>query len=73
MDRLLREKAKLPIAKFVIKYFSPEGERIVGKKRKKAIQYHLARLVGRKGDLVIILKEQEGFLGISQQGNLVDI
>jgi len=73
MDRLLRKKAKLPVAKFVIKNFSPEGKRIVGKRRKKAIQYYLDRLVGRKDNLLIILKENEGFLQITRKGNLIDL
>jgi len=73
MNRLLREKAKLSVAKFVIKNFSPEGERIVGKKRKKAIRYHLARVIGNKDNIVVILKENEGFLEIDEEGNIVDV
>jgi len=64
----LREEARGAITKFVDRNFPFRG-----KKRKEAIQYHLAKLVGRKGNLVVILKEQEGFLGISKQGNLVDV
>lgn len=63
-----REEAKGPITKFVNKNF-PFG----GKKRKEAIKYHLDRLIGKKDNLVIVLKENEGFLGIDKRGNLVDV
>jgi hypothetical protein len=72
MNGSLRKEAKLSIAKFVIKNFSPEGKRITGKRRKKAIQYHLNRLVGRENNLFIILKENEGLIRITRKGNLID-
>jgi len=72
MDKLLREKEKLAVARFVIKNFSPEGKRIVGKRRKKAIKYHLDRIVGSKDNVIIIMKD-EGVIGVTEKGSVIDV
>jgi hypothetical protein len=66
--RNFREEEKIAITKFVSKNFSFRGE-----KRKEAIQYHLTRVIGSKNDIMVILKENEGFLGIDRKGGIVDV
>lgn len=73
MERFIREKARVPVSKFVIRYCSPQGKRIMGKRRKKTIQFYLSRIISYRNGIFVILKENEGFIGVTDLGNLIDI
>lgn len=63
-----REKEKKAIRNFVIKNYPGNTKEEI----KEIVDYHMARYIGSKHGLTIILKEGEGFKGIDKKGNFID-